>query len=157
VEITAGTETQSWLMCDISQLPVSFDAVPDRQGCPCMPTEVGVDSASIQMVSPENIEITAGTETQSWLMCDISELPVSIDAIPDRQGCPCVPTELGVDSVSIQLDTLKNIGIALGIIRISQYMTEMSQLPVSSDAVPDIQGCPCLLWEVGVGSLSPFR
>jgi len=63
-------------------------------------------------------------------------------------------TEVGVDSVAIQVGTLKNIGIALGIVRISQYMTEMSQLPVSSDAVPDIQGCPCLLREVGVDSVA---
>jgi len=52
-------------MCDISQLPVSFDAVPDRQGCPCMPTEVGVENVSMQLGSPENVEITAGTETLS--------------------------------------------------------------------------------------------
>jgi len=40
------------------------------------------------------------------------------------------------------------------VVRISEYMTEMSQLPVSFDAVPDIQGCPCLLTEVGVGIAS---
>jgi len=62
--------------------------------------------------------------------------------------------EVGVDSVAIQVGTLKNIGIALGIVRFSQYMTEMSQLPVSSDAVPDIQACPCLLMKVGVDSVA---
>jgi len=88
--------------------------------------EVGVDSVSIQLGSPENVEITAGTETLSWPMCEISQLPVSFDAVPDRQGCPCVPREVGVDSVSIQLGTPENMGIAIRIVTISQYMTEIA-------------------------------
>jgi len=62
-KIAIGIVKISQYVCGISQLPVSFDAVPDRQGCPCVPTEVGVDSVSIQLGSPENVEITAETET----------------------------------------------------------------------------------------------
>jgi len=84
----------------------------------------------------------------------MSQLPVSLDAVPDIQGCPCLLTDVGVDSVAIQLGTLENIEIALGIVRISHYMTAMSHFPVSSDAIPDIQGCPCLPTEVRVGIVS---
>jgi len=124
-------------MCDITT-PVSFDAVPDIHGCPCLPTEVGVDGVSIPLGSPDNVEITAGMLTVSQPMCDISQLPVSFDAVPGREGCPRMPREVGVDIVSILLGTPENMAIASRIVKISQSMTDMSQFPVSIDAIPGV-------------------
>jgi len=84
-KIAIGIVKISQYVCGISQLPVSFDAVPDRQGC--------------------------GIVKISQYVCGISQLPVSFDAVPDRQGCPCAPTEVGVDSASIQLGSPENVEI----------------------------------------------
>jgi len=154
--IASGMETISKPMCEISQLPVSFDAVPDRQGYPCVPKEVGVDSVTIQLGSPENMRIAIRIVTISLYMTEISQPTVSFDAIPDIQGCPCLPMEVGVDSVSIQLGSPENMRITIKIMAISQSVCEISvsQLPVSFDAVPDMQGCPCSSHEVHVLSVS---
>jgi len=108
--IAIGIVKISQYVCGTSQLPVSFDAVPDRRGCPCVPMEVGVDNVSIQLGTPENMGIAFRIVTISQCMTEIALFPVSIDAIPDRKGCPCVPTEVGVDSVSIYLSTPENMG-----------------------------------------------
>jgi len=65
--------------------PIPIDVIPDIQGYPCLRTEVGVDSATIQLGSPENVGLIAGTDTISQPMCEISQLPASVDAIPDKQ------------------------------------------------------------------------
>jgi len=123
--------------------------------------EVGVDSVAIQLGSPRNMGIASGMETISKPMCEISQLPVSFDAVPDRHGCPCMPTEVGVDSVSNQLGTPENMGIAIRIVTISQYMTEIASFPVSIDAIPDVRGCPYLTMEnmgiaVGIVTISQY-
>jgi len=81
-------------------------------------------------------------------MCEIPQLPVSFDDIPDRHGFPCRPADVGVGSVSIQLGNTENMGIAIRIVTLSQYMTEIASFPVSIDAIPDRQSCPYLPMEV---------
>jgi hypothetical protein len=110
---------------EISQLPVFVDAVPDTQGCPCPPMELRVVSVSVQLGTPENTRIAAGRVKISQPMCNISQLPVFVDAVPDTQGCPCLPTELRVVSVSVQLGTPENIRIAVGIVKILQLVCQI--------------------------------
>ena len=102
--------------------------------------ELDVVSVSVQLGTPENIRIAAGMARISQSMCKISQLPVSIEVVPETQGCPCLTAELGVVSVSIQLGTLENIEITVGMVSISQFTSEISQLPVSFDAFPNIHG-----------------
>ena len=100
--------------------PVFFDAVPDTQGCPCASVELDVVSVFIQLGTPKNIKTAVRIVTVSPTMCEISPFPVFFNAVPDTQGCPCMSTEVGVASVSIQLGTTENMGKAIEIVTISQ-------------------------------------
>jgi len=73
---------------EISQVPTSFDAIPDIEGCPYLPMEVRSVSVSIQVGSPENIRNSFGIVKISQSTSDISQLPVSFDACSRRMGLP---------------------------------------------------------------------
>jgi len=64
---------------------------------------------------------------------EISQVPISIDAVPDVEGCPCLPAEVHSVIISIQVDSPENIGNPFGIVKISQSTSEISQVPVSFD------------------------
>ena len=99
----------SQLASEVSQVPVSFDAIPDAQGCPCLPMEVRSVSVSIQVGGPENIRNPFGIVKISQLASEVSHVPVSFDAIPDAQGCSCLPMVVRSVSVSIQVSGPKNM------------------------------------------------
>jgi len=85
-----------------SQVPVSFDAIPDIEGCPYLPMDVSSVSVSIQAGSPENIRNSFGIVKISQSTSEKSQVPTSFDAIPDIEGCPYLPMEVRSVSVSIQ-------------------------------------------------------
>jgi len=63
-----------------------------------MPMEVRSVSVSTQVGFPENIRNTFGIVKISQSTSEISQVPVSIDEIPDAEGCPCLPMEVNVAS-----------------------------------------------------------
>ena len=134
--IALGIVRISQYMTEMSQLPVSFDAVPDIQGCPCVPREVGVDSVSIQLGSPENVEITAEMETVSQPICEISQFPVSIDTIPYVRGCPCLPMKVRVGRSTTQLGNPEYTRIAAGITCITHFREDDNFFPPFPGQIP---------------------
>ena len=87
-------------------------------------------SVSIQVGGPENICNPFGIVKMSQLACEISQVPVSFDAIPDAQGCPCVSMEVHMVRSTFLLVNSENIGIATGIDYI--FVTAMLRIIYSS-------------------------
>jgi len=74
--------------------------------------------------------------------------------VPDIQGCSCLPMDVRSVSVPIQVESPENLRSSFGIVKISQSTSEISQVPTSFDAIPDIEGCPYLPMEVRSVSVS---